>query len=398
MKRKHIFCLVLILLSKFGIAQLPPNELRFNLYNYNFFVNNEYKGERVSGYTLPGFRFTPTLSYSLNKNIFIEAGVSLLHYWGANKYPNFVYSNLPSWEASQYQNGVHAMPFFRAMWYIDKSVSFSFGNIDYRNCHLLSEPLYNIENTFSGDPEMGLQLNVNTKRFKGDLWLNWQTFIFNNDYHNETFCLGLATQTKIISNQKFVLTLPLNAIVQHLGGENNLTNVKVHSWANLSFGLKSDILFNNNFSLYFGGDYLKYKQLTGNIMPFKDGFAQFYYIGAKFKKVNLKLAYYDSEDFVSLLGSQHFCNFSNNTPGLIFDRANQFYAKIDYDYHIAKKCNATFYCQLWKQNKITGNVMLPDYSDINPKFPEKVIRDGFFSFSVGVVLSLEPSFLIKKFR
>jgi ABC-type microcin C transport system permease subunit YejE len=111
----------------------------------------------------------------------------------------------------------------------------------------------------------------------------------------------------------------------------------------------------------------------------------------------MKLAYFDSEDFVSLLGSGHFCNFSINTPGLIFDRANQFYMNIDYNYLISQKYNIKFYCQLWKQNKITGDRLLPDYSAIHPSFPAKVIRDGFFSFSIGVLLSLEPSFLIKKF-
>jgi hypothetical protein len=398
MKRRHIFCFLIVLWSNLCFAQLSPNELRFNLYNYNFFVNNEYKGERVSGYTLPGFRLTPTISYTLNEKISIEGGVSLLHFWGASKYPNIVYSNLPNWAGSQHQSGVHLVPFFRTTWFINQNIKFSFGNIDYRDCHLLIEPLYNIENTFSGDPEMGLQIKANYNWFKADLWLDWQTFIFENDKHNETFCLGLTTETKIINKEKFELSLPLNAIVQHLGGEKLQIKSKVHSWVNACLGLKSNVKLSEKFNLYFGADYLKYKQLTGNIMPFKDGFAQFYYLGAKMKKVNFKIAFFDSEDFISILGSQHFCNFSTNTPGLVFDRANQFYAKIDYDYNIGKNCNAKFYCQLWRQNKITGDVLLPDYSADNPEFSEKVIRDGFFSFSVGVVLNLEPSFLIKKFN
>ncbi len=397
MKRRFVLCFLIVLWSNIGFSQLASNELRFNLYNYNFFVNNEYKGERLSGYTLPGFRLTPTLSYTLEENLFFEGGISLLHYWGASKYPNIVYSNLPSWAGNQFQKGVHAVPFFRTVWYVNRNIRFSLGNIDYRDCHNLSEPLYNLENTFSGDPEMGLQLKVNTNWFKGDLWLNWQTFVFKNSSHNEAFCLGLSSKTYIIKKDVFELSLPFSAIVQHLGGESLQIKSKINSWINASFGLKGNINFSDNYSLYFGGDYLKYKQLTGNIMPFDDGWAQFYYIGTKLNKVNMRIAYFDSEDFVSILGSGHFCNFSSNTPGLVFDRANQFYIKIDYDYLISKKCNAKFYCQLWKQNKITGDRLLPDYSAIHPSFPAKVIRDGFFSFSIGVVLSLEPSFLIKKF-
>lgn len=392
MKRRHIFCFLIVLWSNLCFAQLTSNELRFNLYNYNFFVNNEYKGERVSGYTLPGFRITPTLSYSLNEHILIEGGVSLLHYWGASKYPNVIFSNLPSWSGNQYQSGVHAQPFFRAIWNINKHINFTFGNLEYRDCHSLSEPLYNEENTFNGDPEMGLQLRVNNHWFKGDLWLNWQTFIYKNDNHNETFCLGLTTKTDILSyKDKFILSAPINGIVQHLGGEDLQIKSNAQSWVNLSYGLEAKLHVSKHWNVYMGGDYLSYKQLSGDIMPFDNGWAQFYYIGGSFKKLHLKIAYFDSKDFVSILGSQHFCNFSNNTPGLVFDRANQFYAKIYYDYNISNNCNAKFYCQIWKQNKITGNIYLPNYT-------ERFERDGFLSFSIGATLNIEPSFLIKKFN
>ena len=166
MFKRFVACFLIFICSNHAFSQLTPHELRFNLYNYNFFVNNEYKGEKVSGYTLPGFRVTPTLYYSLNEKVFIEGGVSLLHFWGASKYPNVIFSNLPSWAGNQYQNGIHALPFFRTVWNINNNVSFTFGNLDYRNSHTLSEPLYNIENTFSGDPEMGLQLKIKNKQQK----------------------------------------------------------------------------------------------------------------------------------------------------------------------------------------------------------------------------------------
>lgn len=396
MSKKYILCFIFFVWSSCSFCQITPNELRFNLYNYNFFVNNEYKGERVSGYTLPGFRFTPTLSYSLNKHILIEGGVSLLHYWGANKYPNILYSNFPTWQGGQFQEGVHAMPYFRAVWQINKNTRFSFGNIDYRNCHNLSEPLYNIENTFSGDPEMGLQLKYKNNWFYGDLWLNWQTFIFNNDEHNESFCLGLSTETKLFEYKGVSLKIPASAIVEHLGGENLQIKSHIQSLTNLACGLKLDINI-SNFNFNLGGDGLIYKELVGNIFPFDNGFAYFAYLGASYKDFSFKFSYFDSEDFITLLGSQHFCNLSSNTPGLVFDRANQYYARLDYKYNISKSCNAKFYGQFWKQNTITGDMLTPDYSAPSEEYPSKVERDGFFSFSIGVILEIEPSILIKKF-
>ncbi len=395
MFKRLVVCFLIFICSNNAFSQLTPNELRFNLYNYNFFVNNEYKGVRVSGYTLPGFRITPTISYSLNEHVLIEGGASLLHYWGASKYPNIIYQNFPSWAGNQFQEGVHAMPYFRAVWQINKSTSFTFGNIDYRDCHNLSEPLYNIENTFSGDPEMGLQIKHKNKWFQGDLWLDWQTFIFNNDKHNESFCLGLYTQTKLFNYKGISIEFPLIAIVQHLGGENLSFKSHIQSLANLSSGLKLNVDI-KDFNLHLGGDALLYRELVGNIFPFDNGYAYFYYLGAKYKGFGFKFSFFDSEDFISLLGSQHFCNFSNNTPGLVFDRANQYYVRANYEYRISKDCKADFYFQMWKQNQITGDILLPDYSAPNPEYSEKVVRDGFFSFSIGVVLNIEPSILIKK--
>ena len=69
-------------------------ELRLNFDALCFFRDNEYKGSLSKGYTLPGYRLQPTVSYQPLKNLRVEVGVSMLHYWGANKYPNLNYSCL----------------------------------------------------------------------------------------------------------------------------------------------------------------------------------------------------------------------------------------------------------------------------------------------------------------
>ena len=69
-------------------------ELRLNFDALCFFRDNEYKGYLSKGYTLPGYRLQPTVSYQPLKNLRVEVGVSMLHYWGANKYPNLNYSDM----------------------------------------------------------------------------------------------------------------------------------------------------------------------------------------------------------------------------------------------------------------------------------------------------------------
>ncbi len=85
------------------ISKPEEKQLLFNIYNQDFFVDNEYTGVKTAGYTLPGFRLTPTLSYGISDNLFIEAGLSALRFHGAEHYPCIIYANLPIGKAINIQ-------------------------------------------------------------------------------------------------------------------------------------------------------------------------------------------------------------------------------------------------------------------------------------------------------
>jgi hypothetical protein len=405
MKNKSIVSLFIILVALvhcakaqfvFGDTQSEQNDsliqakrLSFKIRNSNFFVDNEYKGEKTFGYTLPGFRLTPTLFYEIGDKISIEGGASMLNYHGANKYPCVIYSNLPTWLSYQYLEGIHIVPFFKINWNITRDWQLTLGNVDNENSHLLPEPLYNVEHTFSSDPECGVQMRLNKPYHKMDLWLNWFSFVFAHDIHQEAFTLGYNSQTNIdIKKDKFRFVVPISFLAQHIGGENLSGSFSVQSWVNFAAGLKGEMKI-GGVKTAVGFDYLYYKQLTsGNFMPFEQGKAYYPYMELVYKDLKIKFAYYDSEDFVSLLGSPHFCNYSTNTPDLVFDRANQYYIRATYRYKIIKGCDFYAYFQMFKQNRITGD--RPGFS--------KVERDGFVSFSFGVLLNLNHSILLKQFK
>ena len=98
----------------YTIAPEKEGELYLTIDNISFFNNLETSGDVHKGYTLPGFRFNPRLTYYPASMIKFEAGVSLLRYWGADKYPNYAYCDISEWKASGYQLGFHLLPFFRA--------------------------------------------------------------------------------------------------------------------------------------------------------------------------------------------------------------------------------------------------------------------------------------------
>ena len=156
-------------------------ELRLHVAGMPFVLDNEYKSKLVKGYTLPGIWLDPTVSYQPLPNVKIALGAHMLHFWGAEKYPNFNYSELASWSGRNIQNGFHCVPIFRAQMQLTKNVNVVLGTLHGKSNHGLIAPLYNDELNLSGDPETGVQVIWDSPHFRLDSWVNWESFIFRKD-------------------------------------------------------------------------------------------------------------------------------------------------------------------------------------------------------------------------
>ncbi|MFA6201216.1 MAG: hypothetical protein WC679_12510 [Bacteroidales bacterium] len=356
--------------------------------NFNFFKDNEFKAEKVSGYTLPGFRLSPKLSIVLYKNILLEAGVHILHYWGANKYPCYSYLDISSWQGDQYQKGIHLLPLFRAQVSLKDNLQLVFGNLYLSNNHNLILPLYNTELNLSSDPETGIQLLYDSKYFVSDLWVNWQSFIFRNDTHQEVFDFGVSTKTDIINlDNKLQLYIPLQLIAQHRGGElDTIYSNNIQTLTNFAGGIGINYKF-DKFVKYIGFEsfYAGFIKNTGTSIPFNDGYGIYNKISIGIKDFNINFSYWVSEDFVSIYGSPHFGNISTNTPNLVFDKMQMLLVQIDYSYKIYKDVSIGFEGNLIYYFPFTGDRV--GYV--------KVVRNNVLSFSFGIYLKLNPRFKIK---
>lgn len=171
-------------------------ELRLNIDGMGFFRDNEYKGSLRKGYTLPGFWLQPTVSYQPLSRLRLEAGAYMLHYWGANKYPCMNLHDIGTWMGEQTQKGFHILPVFNAHLHAAKNVELVLGTIYGRANHHLAEPLYNPEAALSSDPEAGLQVLWRPSFMDLDAWVNWESFIFDEDNHQEAFTVGLSASLK----------------------------------------------------------------------------------------------------------------------------------------------------------------------------------------------------------
>lgn len=108
------------------------------------------------------------------------------------------------------------LPYFRAQMALSDHVNIVLGNIYGASNHNLIEPLYNPELNLTCDPEAGLQLLYDSKAFDLDVWVNWQSFIFREDVHQEAFTVGISSRVKYNDPaSRFHFYTPVQGLVQH---------------------------------------------------------------------------------------------------------------------------------------------------------------------------------------
>ena len=206
-----------------------------------FFHNNEYSSDLAKGYTLPGAWLQPKLIYTPHPQIQLEAGAHLLLFNGANRYPNYAFHDVARWKGHQYQRGIHVLPWFRAQADF-RNLTLVLGNIYGAQNHQLILPLYNPEQNLSTDPEMGFQLLWERPRLHFDVWINWQSYIFNLDTHQEAFTVGLNSTirwNRPDTQKRLRWETPIQVLIQHRGGELDTTNVGVQTVANIALGARA---------------------------------------------------------------------------------------------------------------------------------------------------------------
>lgn len=407
---KRLSIIILCLLSTLGI--LPTNaqndsilfednhhidphengELRLNVDGLIFFRDNEYKGHLAKGYTLPGFRLDPTVSYQPLRNLRIKAGLHALRYWGANKYPNINYSDIPEWKGGQTQSGFHLVPIFSAQVALSKRVNIILGDLYGRSNHHLIEPLYNQETSLSGDPETGVQVLWDAPFMDFDAWVNWESFIFQNDNHQESFTFGLSTRFKANRPSSFAhVYFPLQVIMQHRGGEINpdAESRQVKTWMNGAVG--AGITFHPSSPVFtrlnVEADLAVYKQMSGTMLPYDDGYGVYVKADADLWRFRLHGAYWTCKDFISVFGNPLYGTIGINERDYRMSRPSMLTAGVSYTQELGKGF-------AWGAHADIYNHLPADaYSTERDSYREK----NGMSVAAGIYLRVNPSFLLKRF-
>lgn len=365
--------------SEYRIDSSDVKALRVEVDNLSFFHDNEYTGSLTKGYTLPGLWIQPKLNYNPIKQIGLEVGLHALIFNGANKYPCYAYHDIGTWKGNQYQSGAHLLPWVRAKAQF-KYLTVVLGNIYGGQNHKLMEPLFNPELNLSQDPEMGFQLLWDRPHLHADIWLNWQSYIFKMDTHQEAFTVGMNWMVYYNKPESRVSWFsPVQLVIQHRGGEQNVVGVRevqTISNAGLGVGMKWNANRKTLKHLEAEINMLAAYQQSGQLWPFKSGLAV--HTGVNFNlwdHMGINAGYlYAPKHFVSLYGNPLFNTISQFDQSN-FDGNNTLSARVSYHHVIAKHyvlgAQAEAF-QTWLSNQ------------------------NNFSFNFGIYLRVNPSFLIKK--
>jgi hypothetical protein len=375
------------------IDTLRKGQLLVEVDHISFFKNNEFSSTVQKGYTLPGFRLQLKAGYYPLSCIKLEAGAYSVWFWGTTLYPAFAYKEISKWNGRDYAHNVHVLPYFRAHLSLSDHACIIMGDIYDGSSHRLIEPLYNPELNLTSDPETGLQLLYKTKWLDLDLWVDWMTYIYKLDTHQEAFVSGGAVRFKVNPPEsRMHVYIPVQGLALHRGGEIDATDENVQTIMNGALG--AGLRWNAD------GCVLKYINaefdMAGYIFPkgrtFQLERGKGYYTKAavQLNDFNISTSYWSCNDFVPIFGSPFYGSVSTKETGIMYEKPKMLYLGADYVRTFGKGftfgINAEMYYYLSgkRYSSATGLYQSPAFGNNT-------------NFSIGVYLRMSPSFLIKQY-
>ena len=294
-----------------------------------FFTDDEYFGPRIEGYTLPGFVLRPKVQWNISRDVALQVGAHWLHYWGAHSYPAATnYGVLP--DHSDTARAVHMLPWLQAKYRATTRLTLTFGSLN-PSTHMLPLPLYNPELTYAADPEQGLEVEADLPWLKGDVWVDWREFIWNNSPRQEHFTMGASGRLRLYLSV-WELYLPMHFVAQHVGGQVLATTTPIQNNFNAAAGLGlSRPLPHSETMADLSCRLMWYHQHGNTAVPFGDGWGVYPELTILFPvHWHMSVSYWSGHNFVPLMGSWLYSNLSSVDGATTFDRTDALTLNVGY--------------------------------------------------------------------
>jgi hypothetical protein len=339
---------------------VKAGQLTFRIESMGFFWNNEFQGDFVRGYTLPGALFRPKLTYSPTDALYIEVGGHMVKYSGLDKPVNFI-----SWFSARYR--------------FSERFSAVAGNLDQNNEHGLPEQLWEPERIYTDRPESGLQFLYSGIKLNAQTWVNWEQFIQQNSPFQERFTFGLTGDYAVLRNSVLTVKLPFQVLFYHQGGEININpngpRPDVQTHANFAAGWKMAMNVDGQHlkTVNLNGYWLGYDAVTkdSNTLPFVKGHAYLIETSVQTRHSLISLSYWNAFQFIAPKGRLLYQSVSDFDPTFREPDRSMLSAKFFWQKEIVKDARVAF--------QVESSLDLPT---------------GKLSYSYGFFLLFNQDFLI----
>lgn len=180
----------------------------------------EYFLPYTKGYTIAGFRISPTLRYHINDRVAIRGGAMMTSV--ADVDGRFQIRPILSFD-------------YQACSWLRMVMGTLYGS----NNHHLGEPLYDRERWFYDYKEDGLQILTKTAHWESDTWLNWEQFLEPWTAEQERFTLGTRHNLQLLeTHNSNYLMMTASFVGSHRGGQFSTLDTCIETLFNENVGLR----------------------------------------------------------------------------------------------------------------------------------------------------------------
>lgn len=255
MKKIFFLSISLLLNLSFAGAQVPDDSflsanahhLMLEMDAEGFFYDAEYGMPLAKGYTVTGFRLSPSLVYGINEKAQLRVGFNAMLFAGLDS----LYMLRPTM----------TLLYKPASW-----LTVLAGTLLDDNHHNLPAPVIDPSRHIFNYQEDGIQILTNTKIWKSDTWLDWTHYLTPWTPDQELFTLGSKhefvlmhiAKGNLLNNLKdslfttsgfsrhFIVSFPAHFMASHRGGEVKTIDTNTVTTFNENVGLRFEYSFRNN--------------------------------------------------------------------------------------------------------------------------------------------------------
>ena len=265
--KRHFFILAIAMVAVFSAAaqsgsttlsmlgDQPPTDsdlvhncrhLSLDVDANGFFLDAEYATPFAKGYSVAGFRLSPTLVYGINERAQLSVGLNASAFAGLD---------------SLYR----LRPTLSLLYKPTRWLTLVAGTLYGSHTHRLDAPVYDPSRWIFNYQEDGLQILTRTNRWYSDTWMDWTHYLTPWTPDQERFTMG-TKHTLLIFNNKmnyiardpeeghiaksvirgWEITLPAHFLASHRGGEVKTIDTNTVTTFNECIGLHAYYLWGNN--------------------------------------------------------------------------------------------------------------------------------------------------------